>query len=294
MDRKTAANLIKSEYMARRAAARARFERLLDGDDALAAAEKAVRAAILDGKPDDETARLTAERDRLLAAHGVTADDIDPPPRCKICGDTGYVGGRFCDCVRRRASAETSNSPIPAFTFADCDMSLFDGYDRDVIKTAYDKMRIFCEKFPRTKNTNLLLIGRVGTGKTCLASAIANELEARGFSVAFMTAFGFNDACREYHTSFESSRSETLNALLDADLLVIDDLGTESILRNVTLEYLYTVVSERMNARRHTLITTNLSPAALAERYGERTASRLFDARVCLTVALTGKDLRKR
>ena len=134
--------------------------------------------------------------------------------------------------------------------------------------------------------------GHIGIGTPDVAAAWA-ELEARGFSVAFMTAFGFNDACRRYHISFDASRSDALDALIAADLLVIDDLGTESILRNVTLEYLYTVISERMNAGRHTLITTNLSPAALADRYGERIVSRLFDGRVCLSVALTGKDLRR-
>lgn len=294
MDRKTAANLIKSEYSARRAAARARFLALLDADETLAEAEKKLRSAVLDGFSDKEIAELTARRDALLAAHGLSPADLDPQPSCPICGDTGYANGRYCECVLRRASLDADGSSVPPFTFADCDMSVFSGRDRETMDAAYSAMRVFCGKFPRTKNINLLLVGSVGTGKTCLASAISNELEARGFSVVFLTAFGFNDACRRYHTSFEPSRSETLDALLDADLLVIDDLGTESILRNVTLEYLYTVVSERMNARRHTLITTNLSPAALADRYGERIASRLFDERICLSVALTGKDLRRR
>ena len=294
MNYQTAANLIKSEYAERQAAARERYIKLLDSDEALYAAEKALRAAILDGKSDGEIAALTAARDGIMARLGASPADFDPAPRCPVCGDSGYAGGRYCDCVRRRASREAGGSPTPAFTFADCDLSLFDDADRGTMDAAYSNMKIFCDKFPDTRNTNILLRGNVGTGKTCLAAAIANELGSRGWSALFMTAFAFNDACRSYHTSFESSRSETLDAMLDADLLVIDDLGTESILRNVTLEYLYTVVSERMNARRHTLITTNLSPAALSERYGERTTSRLFDRRVCLSVALTGKDLRRR
>lgn len=292
MDYATAANLIKSEYAARQAAAKTRYLALLNADDALYAAEKELRAAILGG---DESGISAAEKKRaeLLAPHGLTPADLDPAPLCPVCGDSGRVGGRYCECVRRRASRESREGGAPAFCFSDCNLSLFDGGDRDIMSAAYGAMKIFCDKFPATKNTNLLLLGSVGTGKTCLAAAIANELESRGYSAIFMTAFAFNDACRKYHTSFEPSRSETLDSLIGADLLVIDDLGTESILRNVTLEYLYTVVSERMNAKRHTLITTNLSPDELASRYGERTASRLFDARVCLSVALTGKDLRK-
>lgn len=293
MDLHATANLIKSEYAEKRAAAKERYLKLLDSDDKLLAAEKAMRAAILDDKTDEEIAELKRIRDSLIIAKGFSPDDFDPQPRCSICGDSGYNDGKYCDCVRRRASMDPAGSALPRFTFEDCDLALFEGNDRDTMNAAYSAMKIFCKKFPKTKNTNILLIGNVGTGKTYLASAVANELETHGFSVAFMTAFGFNDACRRYHISFDVSRSDALDALIAADLLVIDDLGTESILRNVTLEYLYTVISERMNAGRHTLITTNLSPAALADRYGERIVSRLFDGRVCLSVALTGKDLRR-
>ncbi len=293
MDLKTAANLIRSEYAARCALAEELYRRLILASDELYEAEKAVRAATLDGKNAEETKALEEKRSAVIRSLGHDESEFRPAPRCKICGDSGYTDNGFCECVRRRASKETHGKGLPSFSFADCDVSLF-GDDVPMLESAYGTMKIFCKKFPETKNLNVLLFGSVGTGKTCLAAAVGNELEKRGFSVVFMTAFRFNDTCLKYHTSFDANRSDMLNSLTDSDLLVIDDLGTESILKNVTLEYLYTVINERMNLKKHTLITTNLTPEQLEARYGERTYSRLFTQRVCLSVALQGKDLRTR
>lgn len=293
MDIKAAAALIESEYRARAARAEEAYRRALATHPALYEAEKAARAAVLDGKPDDEAARLRARVTEVMCEEGLDPSEFVASPRCSVCKDTGRVNGRFCDCARRRAAKETVGSPAPSVTFADSDLSVFEGDARRDAERAYDVMRIFCEKFPATKNINVLLLGGVGTGKTYLAACMASELEKRGYGCLFLSAFRFNDLCLKYHTSFDAGRADGLNALLDADLLVIDDLGTESVLRNVTLEYLYTVINERMSAGRHTVITTNLTPEALEARYGERTVSRLFAERVCLTVALNGKDLRR-
>ena len=64
-------------------------------------------------------------------------------------------------------------------------------------------------------------------------------------------------------------------------------------MRNITVEYLFTLLNERAAARRHTVICTNLNPAELRERYGERVGSRLLDQTLCAAVQLKGKDLRR-
>ena len=81
--------------------------------------------------------------------------------------------------------------------------------------------------------------------------------------------------------------------LLSVPLLLIDDLGSEPMMRNITVEYLFTLLNERMAARRHTVIATNLSPLQLQEIYGERVSSRLLDRTRCATMRLEGKDLRR-
>ena len=59
------------------------------------------------------------------------------------------------------------------------------------------------------------------------------------------------------------------------------------------LEYLFTLLNERMAGRRHTVVATNLTPVQLQERYGERVASRLLDRSLCAAIQLKGKDLRR-
>ena len=81
-------------------------------------------------------------------------------------------------------------------------------------------------------------------------------------------------------------------ALLETPFLLVDDLGTEPMMRNITVEYLFLLINERMEAGLSTMATTNLTPAQIQERYGERVCSRLFDRASALTIKLEGKDLR--
>ena len=81
-------------------------------------------------------------------------------------------------------------------------------------------------------------------------------------------------------------------ALLETPLLLVDDLGTEPLMRNITVEYLFLLINERMEAGLSTMVTTNLNPAQILERYGERVCSRLFDRASALAIRLEGKDLR--
>ena len=107
-----------------------------------------------------------------------------------------------------------------------------------------------------------------------------------------ITAFRMFEAIRRQ--CFSAADGEMgFDQLLEAPLLLIDDLGSEPMMKNITVEYLFTLLNERMAAGRHTVIATNLSPVQLIERYGERVGSRLLDRMNCRTVRLNGKDLRR-
>ena len=80
--------------------------------------------------------------------------------------------------------------------------------------------------------------------------------------------------------------------MLTCPLLLIDDLGTEPVLRNITVEYLFLLLNEREGMA--TVTATNLTPAQLMNRYGERVCSRLLDKRQSEVILLKGQDLRLR
>ena len=119
MNLRSAANLIRNEYRERQTAADEAYRRAMEAHPELYAAEKAVRAAVLDGA--DNVAELERRRDKLAAECGVKR----AAPRCAKCGDTGVVGNEYCDCVRRRAARETVGFSAPPFAFGDGDTDVF-------------------------------------------------------------------------------------------------------------------------------------------------------------------------
>ena len=75
-------------------------------------------------------------------------------------------------------------------------------------------------------------------------------------------------------------------------MLIIDDLGSENILTNVTREYLYLILDSRARDNLKTIITTNLTPEQIQEIYDSRVFSRMFNKQIGIIVNMTGDDLR--
>ena len=131
-----------------------------------------------------------------------------------------------------------------------------------------------------------------GVGKTYLASCLANEMLKKEYSVCFVSAFALNESLQKYHTTFDGSKSLWLDPFIDADILIIDDLGTEPMIKNVTENYLYLILSERERFSRPVIITTNLKPADINSRYDERIYSRLCNKKNAQLFRIEGDDLR--
>jgi len=155
------------------------------------------------------------------------------------------------------------------------------------LKKTYDILNKYVSAFPSSKN--LVFIGGAGTGKTYAAQYAGARLLDRGFSVIFTTAFSLIQRFKDYIFNFEHA---ALGPLLTCDLLIIDDLGTEPKIKNISDEYLLNVINERLANNSPFLITTNLSPEDILARYDERLTSRILSKQSSVVIEFKGKDLR--
>lgn len=232
-----------------------------------------------------------------LKNYGFDERDFTYTPFCPICGDTGNHNGKVCKCVwQEYISALKEECGIQNkahFTFADFnDFAIKSEEQKKILTKLYATMRTYVNKFPNVNKLNVIFSGGVGTGKTCLASAMANAFINKGNSVLFLSAYEFNALMLKCHTSPISERNSILHDLLVADVLVIDDLGTEPILKNVTNEYLLLTLEERLNHKHCTIITSNLNSERILDHYNERIYSRLSDKAHSLFFEINGQDLR--
>ncbi len=231
----------------------------------------------------------------LLKEKHLTISDLTPTYYCKICSDTGLIEGRKCKCYQKIVS-QLEKKILSA---TNADSNNLDTINSNIISTnkdSYDRLlknlKGLVESFPVTSKRFLVFTGATGTGKTFLSNALANSLEKNGFECLNMTAFALNNAFLKFHTTFDDSSSNILDPIINASVLVIDDLGAEPHFNNVTNEYLMNIINERTQYGKLTIITTNLSPDLVAKKYSLRIHSRLYDKNNAMNIEFNYEDLR--
>lgn len=237
---------------------------------------------------------LKEKQASVLLSIGISPAALLPQYNCPSCHDTGYVSGNICSClltrVKARLAEQSGQKNWQRYSFDTSDARLIDG--NPSLKKAYAVAKKYVAEFPNFRYKNLVLIGNVGAGKTYLIQCIAHALIERAHYVVFCTAFDLN---RTIQSSFGMSaleREAMLAPYFESDLLVIDDLGSEPIIKNVTIPNLFSVINERENQSLPIIISTNLDMTEIQERYGDRIASRIFNKRQNLIIPFDGKDLR--
>lgn len=240
---------------------------------------------------------IRKEKSKVLISLDMKMSDLKPHYSCNTCKDVGAVFGRPCSCYKKRKNSEL----IKAFGLSankDCSFENFETKICKNEKQAKDLDKIskilqkWAEKYPNNTKNNLIISGKTGVGKTYLTSCLANELLKKDVSVCFVSAFDLNESFLKYHTSFDKTKSTWIEPFIETDVLFIDDLGTEPVLKNVTKNYLYLILSERERFNRPVIITTNLMLNELNNRYDERICSRLCNKRNSNLIFIDGDDLR--
>lgn len=264
------------------------------------------KAKEISGGMKAEMEQINAELRRALAACGLPEDYLQPVYRCALCRDTGYVGEPVheqCACLKRavmnRLYQAEGLQGLERENFAAFDESIFPDEPIEGRKNTQrgyiQKIRDFCEAyadaFAIVEGKGLLLCGKSGLGKTFLMNCVAQRVLERGYSVVVISAYKLIEAMRRFQ--FGEEGLEQVQDMLACDLLCIDDLGSEPMLRGVTVSSIYHILNERRNANRAVVITTNCDADQLYEKYDDRIGARLTDPSRMKVIPFVGTDVRR-
>lgn len=241
-------------------------------------------------KLEIETSQISEEKQKLLKKLNLPTDYLSPHFECNLCNDTGYVGNDLCSCIKQKLyNIEYNKSNIGNLKFENYDSFNFEIYSdvanpalynskfspRENIKKIYDITKRFIRNFDSPEEKNLMFLGPTGLGKTFLSNCIAKELLDSGKTVLYQTAPVMLDSIIK--SKFENS-STLMENILDVNLLIIDDLGTETM-NNMKFTELFNIINTRLlnqnNKITKNIISTNLDMKDIFNIYDERIGSRI-------------------
>ncbi len=227
----------------------------------------------------------------LLIEKGFPVDYLDVHYTCNLCNDTGYYEGHYCDCLRSaiasvgvaRMQRETQ---LQLYSFEEFSLEYYRGKiaidsagnETDCYKWMQEilnRCRNYASYFSNNSES-MFFVGRAGLGKTHLSLSIAKAgIETGQDEVIYDSVINLLAKIEKEHFSKVESEIDTLSLLLDVDLLILDDLGTEFDTA-FNASAIYNIINTRLNHHKPTIISTNLTFPQVKERYAERITSRLF------------------
>ena len=236
-----------------------------------------------------KTSNLKAQKEleNIIAGFGFPSNYLEIWYKCEKCKDTGYADDRMCECMKklcRNIEYQKLNetSPLELSSFDTFSLEYYSksssgGKESDYVRMS--RVLNMCRKYAGSfsnKSKSLLMQGGPGLGKTHLSLAIAREVIDSGYGVLYVSA---------------PVILRQIENMLECDLLILDDLGTEYE-KKFTVSAVYNILNSRMLTSKPTIISTNLSLGDIEKRYDIRTVSRIIGTME--RIEFVGTDIRQK
>lgn len=243
---------------------------------------------------------LKNKRKKIIEEKGIDPKFDAVKYDCEKCLDTGFMpNGKRCVCFNQRLInyryqrsnlseiLERENFDTFSFEYYSKENSGEKLSPYENMKAIYNRAKKFSENFD-SEEKGLVFYGAAGLGKTFLSSCIAKALMDSGKTVVYLNAPRLFMIYENYRFNRLEDES-VINDIYTADLLIIDDLGTEPQTKN-NISFLFDLLSERLANNRKILISTNYNMNELTQMYSSRFTSRLYE--YFLIYGFYGSDIR--